>query len=72
VKVTFYRGPADAREAVPIDGKVVGSDTKNDIAVISVAVSGAPDQMAIATPTRATMAWKSWPSGATRLHRRGA
>lgn len=49
VKVTFYKGTGDAREAVLVDGTIVGSDAKNDIAVISISVTGAPDQMPFAS-----------------------
>jgi len=47
IRLTFYKGEGEVREAVQVDGDVVGTDTRNDIAVIRVAVVGAPDQIAI-------------------------
>jgi len=48
VKLTFYKGEGEKREAVQVVGEVVGTDPKNDIAVIKVAGVGAPDQIPIA------------------------
>ena len=48
VKLMFYKGEGDKRELVAVDGTVVGTDAKTDIAVIKVSVTGAPDIVSVA------------------------
>ncbi len=52
VKVIFHKKKGDDIETVPVNGEVVGTDVKSDIAVIKVVVRGAPDPIACADMSR--------------------